>query len=159
MRHTIAAAFVFGLTATQALAAGTVSVPMDEVRTVTFPRPVTTVFMGNSTIADVNLVDSRHAFVLGKVFGTTNLIALDSSGHEISNVYVAVPETRGSTVTVFHGVLNRNRRYRKDRTDAEADHAGDKNHPTKRHRRPPCQRRHSKRRQRHPDIGRRLIVV
>jgi len=104
MRHTIATAFAFGLCATQALAAGTVSVPMDEVRTVTFPRAVTTVFMGNSTIADVNLVDARHAFVLGKVFGTTNLIALDSAGHEVSNVFVAVPETRGATVTVFHGV-------------------------------------------------------
>ena len=104
MRYTIAAAFVFSLSASQALAAGTVSVPMDEVRTVTFPRPVTTLFMGNSTIADVNLVDSRHAFVLGKVFGTTNLIALDSTGHEVSNTFVAVPETRGATVTVFHGV-------------------------------------------------------
>ena len=104
MRYTFAIAIALGLSATQALAAGTVSVPMDEVRTVTFPRPVTTVFMGNSTIADVNLVDSRHAFVLGKVFGTTNLIALDSGGHEVANVYVAVPETRGSTVTVFHGV-------------------------------------------------------
>ncbi|MBL6852234.1 MAG: pilus assembly protein N-terminal domain-containing protein [Alphaproteobacteria bacterium] len=103
MRLTIATAFVFGLSVSQAFA-GTVSVPMDEVRTVTFPRPVATVYMGNSTIADVNLIDSRHAFVLGKVFGTTNLIALDSSGHEVSNVYVAVPETRGSTVTVFHGV-------------------------------------------------------
>jgi Flp pilus assembly secretin CpaC len=102
MRHTLAAAAVFGLCATQALA-GTVSVPMDEVRTVTFPRPVTTVFMGNSTIADVNLIDSRHAFVLGKVFGTTNLIALDSTGREVSNTYVAVPETRGATVTVFRG--------------------------------------------------------
>lgn len=103
MRYTIAAAFVLGLSATQALA-GTVSVPMDEVRTVTFPRPVSTVYMGNSSIADVNLVDSRHAFVLGKVFGTTNLIALDSTGHEVSNTFVAVPETQGATVTVFHGV-------------------------------------------------------
>ena len=102
MRHAIAATFVLALTATQALA-GAVAVPMDEVRTVTFARPVTTVFMGNSTIADVNLVDSRHAFVLGKVFGTTNLIALDSTGHEVSNTYISVPETRGATVTVFRG--------------------------------------------------------
>jgi Flp pilus assembly secretin CpaC len=103
MRQTLAAALVLGLCTTSALA-GTVSVPMDEVRTVTFPRPVTVVYMGNSTIADVNLVDSRHAFVLGKVFGTTNLIALDAKGREVSNTFVAVPETRGATVTVFHGV-------------------------------------------------------
>ena len=102
MRQTLAAALVLGLCTTSALA-GTVSVPMDEVRTVTFPRPVTVVYMGNSTIADVNLVDSRHAFVLGKVFGTTNLIALDAKGREVSNTFVAVPETRGATVTVFRG--------------------------------------------------------
>lgn len=102
MRQMFSAALVLGLCAAPALA-GTVSVPMDEVRTVTFARPVTTVFMGNSTIADVNLVDSRHAFVLGKVFGTTNMIALDATGHEVSNTFVAVPETRGATVTVFRG--------------------------------------------------------
>ena len=102
MRRSIAAALVFAFAAAPAFAA-TVTVPMDEVRTVSFPRPVTTVYMGNSSIADVNLIDSRHAFVLGKVFGTTNLIALDSTGHQVTNTYIAVPETRGSTVTVFRG--------------------------------------------------------
>ena len=39
---------------------------MDEVRTVTFPKPVATVYVGNPAIADINMIDSRHAFVLGK---------------------------------------------------------------------------------------------
>ena len=102
MRRSIAAALVFSFAAAPALAA-TVTVPMDEVRTVTFPRAVATVYVGNSSIADVNLIDARHAFVLGKIFGTTNVIALDSTGHQVSNVYVAVPETRGSSVTLFRG--------------------------------------------------------
>jgi len=102
MRRTFVAAFAVALLSGSALAGG-VSVPMDEVRTVTFGRPVATVYVGNSVIADVNLVDNRHAFVLGKAFGTTNIIALDASGREISNTYVSVPETRGSTVTVFRG--------------------------------------------------------
>ncbi|MEI9996305.1 MAG: pilus assembly protein N-terminal domain-containing protein [Rhizomicrobium sp.] len=102
MRNGLVAVLAAGLLSTSALG-GAVSVPMDEVRTVTFGRPVATVYIGNSVIADVNLIDNRHAFVLGKAFGTTNVIALDSSGREISNTYVSVPETRGSTVTVFHG--------------------------------------------------------
>jgi Flp pilus assembly secretin CpaC len=102
MRYAIAA-LAFGLIATPALASNSVAVPMDEVRTVTFARPVATVYMGNSSIADVNLIDNRHAFVLGKVFGTTNLIALDAYGREVSNTYVSVPETRGATVTLFRG--------------------------------------------------------
>lgn len=103
MRHTIAAALVLGLFSTSALAAGGVVVPMDEVRTVTFAKPVKTVYVGNAVIADVNMIDSRHAFVLGKAFGTTNVVALDDSGREVSNTFVSVSETRGSTVTVFRG--------------------------------------------------------
>ena len=102
MRHSIAAALAFGLVSTQALAGGIV-VPMDEVRTVTFTKPVATVYVGNSVIAEINMIDSRHAFILGKGFGTTNVIALDAQGREVSNTYVSVAETRGAAVTVFRG--------------------------------------------------------
>ena len=85
-----------------ALAAG-VTVPMDEARTITFTKAVTTVYVGNPTIADVNMVDPHHAFVLGKDFGTTNVIALDATGREVSNIYVSVAENRGAAVTLFRG--------------------------------------------------------
>ena len=101
MRRSIAA-LAFALTATSALA-GVVVVPIDEARTVTFPRPVATVFVGNPAIADINMVDSHHAFVLGKAYGNTNIIALDTNGHEVSSTIVSVMENRGSLVTVFHG--------------------------------------------------------
>ncbi len=103
MRHSFAVAFAITLTATSALARG-VTVPIEEARTVTFAKPVATVYVGNSAIADVNMIDSRHGFVLGKSYGTTNVIALDSNGREVSNVPVSVSENRGATVTTFHGV-------------------------------------------------------
>jgi hypothetical protein len=102
MRHASAAAFVLCLASTNAFAAG-VAVPIDEVRTVTFAKPVSTVYVGNPVIADINMIDSRHAFVLGKAYGTTNAIALDSNGRQISNIYISVAENRGALVTVFHG--------------------------------------------------------
>ncbi len=103
MRRTLLAALSFSLAGTAALAASGVSVPMDEVRTVTFGKPVATVYVGNPSIADINVIDSRHAFVLGKSFGTTNVIALDSQGREVSNTIVTVSGTRGTTVTLTKG--------------------------------------------------------
>jgi hypothetical protein len=103
MRRSFAAAFALVLTSQTALAANGVLVPMDEARTVTFTKPAVTVYVGNPSIADVNMVDPHHAFVLGKEFGTTNVIALDQTGHEIANIYVSVSENRGSAVTLFRG--------------------------------------------------------
>jgi Flp pilus assembly secretin CpaC len=102
MRHASAALLAVCLSSSSALAAGVV-VPIDEVRTVTFLKPAATIYVGNSEIADVNMIDSRHAFVLGKAFGTTNVIALDRTGREVSNVFVSVSENRGAAVTLFRG--------------------------------------------------------
>jgi hypothetical protein len=93
-----------GVTGGQALAGG-VAVPLDEVRTVAFAKPVTTVYVGNPSIADINMIDARHAFVLGKRFGTTNIIALDSTGHEVANTYVSVSGASGGTVTLTKGAF------------------------------------------------------
>jgi len=104
MRRTVALAFVVaaGLAGGQALAGG-VAVPLDEVRTVAFAKPVTTVYVGNPSIADINMIDARHAFVLGKRFGTTNIIALDNTGHEVANTYVSVSGSNGAIVTLTKG--------------------------------------------------------
>jgi Flp pilus assembly secretin CpaC len=104
MRSSIAAAAAIaaGLACSQALAAG-VAVPMDEVRTVAFAKPVATVYVGNPAIADINMIDARHAFVLGKSYGTTNMIALDHFGHQVSNTYISVSGSNGATVTLQKG--------------------------------------------------------
>jgi Flp pilus assembly secretin CpaC len=104
MRRTtfLVVALAATLSGGQALAGG-VSVPMDEVRTVAFAKPVATVYVGNPAIADINMIDARHAFVLGKSFGTTNIIALDHWGRQVSNTYVSVSGSGGTTVTLLKG--------------------------------------------------------
>lgn len=94
--------FLLAAGPTAALANG-VSVPMDEVRVVTFKDPVATVYIGNAAIADVNMIDAKHAFLLGKSYGQTNLIALDNSGKQIANRQVNVYARAGNTVTVNRG--------------------------------------------------------
>jgi hypothetical protein len=85
-----------------------VSVPMDEVRMVAFSQPVTTVYVGNPVIADVTMIDSEHAFVLGKTFGETNVIALGANGKEVSNQHIVVFGRRMGAVTLNRGAATFN---------------------------------------------------
>jgi hypothetical protein len=90
------------LSAAPAHAAG-VSVAMDEVRTVTFPKSVATIYVGNPSIADINMIDSRHAFILGKGYGNTNMLALDQDGKQVSNTHISVLARQDASVTLQRG--------------------------------------------------------
>lgn len=67
-----------------------IGVVVDEAKMIALDRPAKTIYVGNPAIADISVVDARHAFVLGKTFGMTNLIALDSDGRQIANRQIAV---------------------------------------------------------------------
>lgn len=106
MRHSTRLAFataLLGSVASSGALAAELSVPMDEVRMVEFGKPVSTVYVGNPAIADVTVIDSRHVFLLGRNFGSTNLIALGQDGRQVANTHVTVFNRGGSTVTVQRG--------------------------------------------------------
>jgi hypothetical protein len=79
------------------------TVSMDEARIITFPQPVATVFVGNPTIADITIIDSRHAYLLGKTFGVTNMIGLDIDRNTVMNRVIAVTNRNGGEVTLHRG--------------------------------------------------------
>jgi len=83
--------------------AANISVPVDEVRIVTFKKPISTVYVGNPTIADITTIDETRVFVLGKSFGSTNLIALGRDGKPIANENVTVFGRRMGAVTLNKG--------------------------------------------------------
>jgi hypothetical protein len=91
-----------------AASAESVSVPMDEVRVIAFSNPVTTVYVGNPVIADVTMIDPKHAFLLGKTFGETNVIALGANGKELDNRHVVVFGRRMGAVTLNRGAQTYN---------------------------------------------------
>jgi Flp pilus assembly secretin CpaC len=78
-------------------------VPMDEARVIKFTKSVSTVFVGNTMIADVTMIDSHHAYVLGKVFGATNVIGLDSDHNQVVNEPVTVANRVMGEVTLTRG--------------------------------------------------------
>jgi hypothetical protein len=90
MNRSIALSFAVLLIGATAAQADGITVPEDEARIVTFTKPVTTVFVANPSVADVNMIDATHAFVLGKAFGATNVIALDADKNPISSEHVTV---------------------------------------------------------------------
>ncbi|HEY8950139.1 MAG TPA: pilus assembly protein N-terminal domain-containing protein [Rhizomicrobium sp.] len=79
------------------------TVPMDEARMITFTQPVTTLFVGNTTIADVTIIDSHHAYLLGKTFGATNMIGLDANNHQVMNAQINVTNRVIGAVTLNRG--------------------------------------------------------
>src|SRR3954470_12491250 len=84
--------------------ASDLSVPLDEVTATPFGKPVATVYVGNPAIADINMIDARHAFILGKGYGSTNIVALNRQGQQISDTRINVMgNQRESTVVLNRG--------------------------------------------------------
>jgi Flp pilus assembly secretin CpaC len=104
MRRFVLQAFVAmaSLAAVPAFA-GALSIPLDEVRMVTFVKPAATVYVGNPMIADITVIDSKHVFVLGKAFGVTNIIALDQDGKQIVSNPLTVMGRGSDIVTLNRG--------------------------------------------------------
>jgi hypothetical protein len=103
MRRILLAASLSVLAASPALAGQAMSVPIDEVRVVSFAKPVTILYVGNPVIADVTIIDSRHAFVQGKAFGATNVVALDAGGRTVANQQIVVSGKGNAVVTLQRG--------------------------------------------------------
>lgn len=103
MRRSLFAAALLASSVTAASAAD-VNLGLDEVHTLTFRNPVSTVYVGNPTIADITMIDSRHAFVQGKGYGRTNIVALNRDGAQVYGTHVTVTGAQNSgTVTLNRG--------------------------------------------------------
>jgi hypothetical protein len=101
MRRALFAAALF---ATVPAYANDVNLGLDQVHTLTFKRPVSTVYVGNPAIADITMIDARHAFVQGKGYGRTNLVALNQDGAQVFNTNITVTGANsGSTVVLNRG--------------------------------------------------------
>ena len=81
-----------------------VGLTLDEVRTLSFKDPISTIYVGNPAIADVTMIDARHAFVQGKSYGHTNIVALDKENAQVFDTHVSVSGGQGGgTVTLNRG--------------------------------------------------------
>ena len=84
--------------------ANEIQVPLDNAQILTFNKPMRSVSIGNPSIADITVIDRTHVLLMGKTFGSTNIIALDPDGREAMNDQIVVTARPGGTVIVQRGV-------------------------------------------------------
>ncbi|MFN3835832.1 MAG: pilus assembly protein N-terminal domain-containing protein [Glycocaulis sp.] len=76
-------------------------VPADHAALIRLPGDAAAIVVGNPHIADVMLYDARTIFVTGRVYGRTNLIALDANGRVLYTSDLAVTASPRGQVQVF----------------------------------------------------------
>ena len=110
-----ATAFAFSLLAIPAVADEEASnapkkmrVDYDQATAIHLDQPAKTIVMGNASIAEALLVNDRTIYVQGRIFGNTNLIALDENGTEILNTRITVGAPLDSQVTLYRGSMQHN---------------------------------------------------
>jgi len=81
-----------------------VEVLSDQATMLHLERAAAEIVVGNPSIADVSVQNSKVLVLTGKSFGETNLIVLDAEGKVIINRRIVVREPRGGYVTVYQGV-------------------------------------------------------
>lgn len=78
-------------------------VGVDEARVVPLVSAPTTVIVGNPGIADVAIQSGDRLIVMGKNYGTTNVIAMNGAGEEIANLEVNVTTSGRFEVSLHKG--------------------------------------------------------
>lgn len=78
-------------------------VDYDQAAVVKLDRAAKTVVVGNPAIADALLVSDTTIYVQGRMFGNTNIIAIDSEGNEVLNTFVTVGAPLMQQVTLYRG--------------------------------------------------------
>jgi Flp pilus assembly secretin CpaC len=105
MRHALLGlvAGLAALASASQAAAPALAVPIDQSARVQLPAGVRDVMIGNPAIADVNLVDSRNAVILGKGYGVTNLLVIDQLGRTVMERQIIVSSPSEGRVSVIRG--------------------------------------------------------
>ncbi len=97
MRNTLAA--LACLLVAPAVAVADRMLEAEHADVVRLPEPASTVIVGNPAIADAVIHDRRTLIVTGRLYGRTNIIALDRAGRVIfADDFVVGPSTSGQLV-------------------------------------------------------------
>ena len=91
-----------GAISTAAEAAPALMAPINQSIPINLPRGTRDVLIGNPAIADVSVLDSGKAVLVGKGYGVTNLVIIDQLGRTVLNRQVVVAAPTGN-VSVIRG--------------------------------------------------------
>jgi len=103
MFSSLAALALVAGTAVPSFAADSFSVPMDQSAVLRLPSGAQSVMIGNPAIADVNMLDTHTAVVLGRGFGVTNLLVIDGRGRTLMDRQIVVSSAGANRISIIRG--------------------------------------------------------
>lgn len=97
------ACLLLPLLTTEAGAAETMLVGLDEAELIRLEQPASTIIVGNPAIADALVQRPDLLVVTGKSYGATNLIVLGADGEKLDELRLQVGSADSGLVTVQRG--------------------------------------------------------
>jgi Flp pilus assembly secretin CpaC len=88
-------------------AAETMRIELDHSTRVRLPSPARDVLLANPDVADVTLLDTRNLVILGKAYGMTHLLVVDSAGRTIFDRNLVVSAPVKGQVSLYRGPQQR----------------------------------------------------
>ncbi|HQN49449.1 MAG TPA: pilus assembly protein N-terminal domain-containing protein [Phenylobacterium sp.] len=99
----LAAATLVAMGLAAAAQAASLTVPIDQSLRIVLPPGAQNVVIGNPAVADVTVLDSRTALLLGRAYGATNLLVTDARGRVLMDRQVAVAGVESDRVAIYRG--------------------------------------------------------
>ncbi len=98
-------ALLLGVLATPVTSVGaeTYAVILDQSTPIALPAGAQRVMIGNPSIADINVLDARTGVLLGRSYGTTNLLVLDARGRTLLERQIVVASSDLNRISVYRG--------------------------------------------------------
>lgn len=93
------AALVFAAPA----AAETMRIELDHSTRVRLPSPARDVLLANPDVADVTMLDTRNLVILGKAYGMTHLLIVDTAGRTVFDRNLVVSAPMKGQVSLYRG--------------------------------------------------------
>lgn len=87
---------------------GALTVPMDQGVKILFASAARDVVVGNPAVADVTMLGSSAAVVMGKAYGVTSVSAFDAAGRSVFSRQVIVAPASEGRIAVYRGVQQNN---------------------------------------------------
>lgn len=102
IRTLVSALIAFSATAAVA-ATGSMTIRYKQSQRVPLGGQAANVVVSDPSVADVAILDTHSVIVLGKGYGSTDLLILDSNGHTLLDSQVTVVAPDDGRVTVYRG--------------------------------------------------------
>ncbi len=99
-------AFLLGPVQHYDLRAENINLVIDKAKLLRLKQPASMIIIGNPSIADATVRNGTLMILMGKSYGNTNLIALDSAGEEIANISLIVSPPEQQALVVYKGINN-----------------------------------------------------